>query len=340
MAEHFSDIGREEAIDRLYGISAYHRGDTPVFSASEKGSAVTQASRLYVEGIDFNLVYFPCRHLGYKAVIGVTGELYAAMARPKTLTVVLGISAKLDFSEVSDVWTGITVAAKEHGFASVVLDLQPSPNGLYICLSALGETSLLTGKRRPSPRSKDLLCVSGPLGAAYLGMQILEKGRESFEKTGVQPELGKYRMIVGDYLRPELDASLVERLEKEEIYPSAATFVTRGLADSVKRIALSTGLGAKVYAQHIPFEGNSFQAGKELDIDPVSAAFNGGDDFCLLLAIPILQQEKFHREFPTFDIVGHLALPEAGTTLVTPDGVELPLRAQGWKEDNLTNIQQ
>ena len=140
-------------------------------------------------------------------------------------------------------------------------------------------------------------------------------------------------MLVAAYLKPELGAGVVGQLETSEIIPSAGCFVTRGLADAVKRLARDTGLGAKVYADKIPFEGNSFQLGKELGIDPVSAAMNGGEDFRLLFAVPILSLEKFRREFQTFDVIGHLAQPEAGTVLVTPEGVEFPVKAQGWQEE-------
>ena len=224
---------------------------------------------------------------------------------------------------VKELWMGITVAAKEHGFEAVNLDLQPSNNGLFISLAATGETSLLTDKRRMAAKSKDLLCISGRLGAAYLGMQVLEKGRKEFEKTGQQPDMAPWRMFVGDYLRPELDAAVVSKLEDAEIYPSYGYFVTKGLGDALK-----------VYADHIPFEGNTFQLGKQLDIDPVSAAFNGGDDFRLLFTVPILHAEKFRRDFQTFDIIGHLAQPDAGTVLVTPEGVEFPVKAQGWKDES------
>ena len=142
----------------------------------------------------------------------------------------------------------------------------------------------------------------------------------------------QYKMLVGDYLRPELEASVVDRLEDIEIYPSYGYFVTRGLSDALKRLTRDSGLGAKVYADKIPFEGGSFQLGKELDLDPVSAAMNGGDDNRLLLTIPILHLEKFRREFQTFDIIGHLAQPDAGAVLVTPEGVEFPIKAQGWSE--------
>ena len=312
MAESFSDIGKVEAIDQLYRLSAYHPVPGLTYSA-EKGGKVHTAARMYLEGIDFNLIYFPLKHLGY-------------------LNVILGMSSKLDLEQIKELWTGITVAAKEHGFEAVNLDLQPSNNGLFISLAATGETSLLTDKRRMAAKSKDLLCVSGSLGAAYLGMQVLEKGRRDFEKTGQQPDMTSWRMLVGDYLRPELDSSVVSKLEDAEIYPSYGYFVTRGLGDALKRLQRDSGLGAKVYADRLPFEGNTFQLGKQLDIDPVSAAFNGGDDMRLLFTVPILQMEKFRRDFQTFDIIGHLAQPEAGTVLVTPEGVELPVKAQGWRE--------
>ena len=277
MAESFSDIGKVEAIDQLYRLSAYHPVPGLTFTAGNGGKVHT-AARMFLEGIDFNLVYFPLKHLGYKCVVGTVGELYAALAHPKLLNVILGLSSKLDFDHVKELWMGITVAAKEHGFEAVNLDLQPSNNGLFISLAATGETSLLTDKRRMAAKSKDLLCISGRLGAGY--------------------------------------------------------FVTKGLGDALKRLQRDSGLGAKVYADHIPFEGNTFQLGKQLDIDPVSAAFNGGDDMRLLFTVPILHAEKFRRDFQTFDIIGHLAQPDAGTVLVTPEGVEFPVKAQGWKDES------
>ena len=138
--------------------------------------------------------------------------------------------------------------------------------------------------------------------------------------------------MVGSYLKPEINASTVLRMEESDIVPSCGVLVTRGLADAVKRISRETGLGAKVYAEKIPFEGNSFELGKEMDVDPVSAAMNGGEDYRLLFVVPILKMEKFRHDFQTFDIIGHLALPEAGTVLVSPDGVEFPLKSQGWNE--------
>ena len=332
MAEtHFSDLGRVEAIRQLYEGTPFKPFVSKGFTASAKSTVVT-AARLFAEGVDFNLVYFPLKHLGYKCVTAVTGELLAAFSHPQSLQLRLGVSAKLDFDEIRQLWEGAVAAAREQGYAELGLDLSPSPNGLCISVSACGETPLLSARRRPAPKTKDLLCVSGNLGAAYLGLQLLERGRTQFEAGQELPDLEQYRLFAGSYLKPELDASVVARLEEAEIYPSAGVFVARGLADAVKTLVRDTGLGAKLYVDHIPFEGNSFELGRKLDIDPVSAACNGGDDCRLLFTVPILALERFRRDFQTFSIIGHLAQSEVGAVLVTTDGAELPLRAQGWNE--------
>ena len=330
----FSEYGKEQAVELLFEGCGFSRTDKNGFEPAA-GSLVGSTSRIFVEGVDFDLTYFPLMHLGYKSVVAVAGEIYAGMSHPRLLNVRLGVSAKLDFSHIKDLWHGIVTAAREHGFQAIDLDLVPSPNGLTICVSAVGEEFKLTKGRTVKSRSMDLVCVSGSLGAAFLGLQILEREKRGFDKTkddSVQPQLEKYKMLIGSYLKPELSSSVVDRLEEAQIYPSHGYLVSRGLSDAVKRLSRDSGLGVKIYADKIPFEGNSFASGKELDIDPVSAAMNGGDDFRLLFTIPILSAEKFRRDFQTFDIIGHLAQPDAGTVLVSPDGLEHPILAQGWNE--------
>lgn len=329
--EKFSDIGRVGAIARLYELSPFKPFADAGFETSGKG-VIRSRSRIFLEGIDFNLVYFPLKHLGYKIVTAVSGELYADLSRPRTLTLRFGVSAKLEFAQIKELWQGAVSAAKEHGYKTVDLDLVPSVNGLAISVSATGETSTTTEKRRPEPRSKDLLCVSGNVGGAFFGMRILEREMRRFDENGTPPALEKYKMMIASYLKPEITPGLPALLEDADLLPSCGCLVTGGLAEAVKRIARMTGLGAKVYADKIPFEGNSFELGKEMNIDPISAAMNGGEDYRLLFAVPILKMEKFRRDFQTFDIIGHLAQPEAGTVLVTPDGVEFPLKSQGWED--------
>ena len=330
MEKTFADLGRVEAIRQLFEGSGYEPFEEPLHVDAKAGDRIFSASRILSEGIDFNLVYFPLKHLGHKAVTVVAGELYAALASPCTVSVVLGISAKLDFERISELWSGVVAACREYGIKSVSLDLQPSRNGLFISVSMTGICSKLTLVRRPKAQSKDLICVSGQLGAAYLGQAVLERAARKFDALSQQPSLEQYRMMVGACLKPELPASILTQLEDSDIYPSHGYLVTRGLADAVLALSRDSGLGAKIYADKIPFEGGSFSLGKELDIDPVSAAMNGGDDCKLLFTIPILKLEKFRKDFQTFDIIGHLARPEVGAVLVTPEGVELPLSAQGW----------
>ena len=313
--EGFSELGRVQAIEKLLESAGFGAAKAP-------GSRL--AHKVLLEGIDFNLVYFPLKHLGYKAVVEVAGELEAGLSEPRSLSVVMGVSAKLDYPQIKQIWDGMCAAAREFGFADVQLDLQPSRNGLALSLSATAEPSAEFG----SPASKDLICVSGPLGAAYLGQRLLESklgGKEDPSK-----DLERYKMIVGACLRPDVPSGMARKFAQSGLKPTGGYFVGRGLADAVLRLSRDSGLGAKVYADKIPFEGGSFDLGRELDVDPVSAAMNGGDDCRLLFTVPIADAERFRRDFQTFDIIGHLALSEAGCVMVTPDGVELPLSAQGW----------
>ena len=331
MAETFAEMGRVEAVRQLFEGTGFRPFGEPLWLEAKPQECITTASALLLEGIDFNLVYFPLKHLGRKAVLRTVGELHAVMARPEMLSVQLGVSAKLDFPQVKELWSGIVVAAKEQGFKHLSLDLQPSRNGLAIAVAAIGRHSAAVSAARPQARSKDLVCVSGALGAAFLGLQVLERERLKFEQGGSDPQaLEQYRMLVGAYLRPELDPRTPVQLEESGVSPSFGYFVTRGLADALLRLRRDSGLGAKVYADKIPFEGGSFALGKELDLDPVSAAMNGGDDYKLLFVVPIAQYERFRKDFQTFDIIGHLAQPEVGAVLVSPDGLEHPVSAPGW----------
>ena len=333
--ERFSDLGRVEAIAKLYEGTHYKPFEENSFETSGKSQILTKA-RTFIEGIDFDLTYFPLKHLGYKCVTAVTGELYASFSHPRALEIRLGISAKLDFKHIKEFWEGAVTAAKEHGYTSLGLDLTPSPNGLTASVSAVGETTLLMSKRRPAAKSMDLICISDNLGAAFMGFQVLEREKKAFQESGdhkAQPKFDDYKNLVGAYLKPQINPQIIKQLEDAEIVPSHGYLVTRGLADAVKRLVRDSGLGAKVYVDKLPFAGKTFELGKEMNIDPMSAALNGGEDYRLLFTIPIGKHDKFRHDFQTFDVIGHLAKPEVGAAVVTPDGVELPMKAQGWNSN-------
>ena len=351
----FASLGRVAALVKLYAASPFNNARESRFSS--KNGRVESVSRLLTEGIDFDLSYFPLKHLGYKSVVEATAMLYARFATPRTLSVNLAVSAKLDFAQIQQLWEGICMAVKDYAYEGVSLDIAASLNGLCIGLSAAGWIKDLDDKRRPAAHSKDLLCLSGNVGGAFLGLQILQ--REKVRLAGAQsgangkagagalgtngvsgangaqamPGLEKHKLLVGDYLRPVLDAAIPKLMADAGFYPSLGVCVDKGLSDAVKRVSRQSGLGAKIYLDRIPFGGGLFEAAKELDIDAASTALNGGEDWRILFVLPIEQFEKFRHDFQTWQVIGHLALPEAGAALVMPDGVELPLRAQGWKEE-------
>lgn len=336
--KNFSDIGKIEAIKLLFEESPFKQADGTSYLCGEKGGVIRTASKLWLEGIDFDLTYFPLKHLGYKSVVGTVGEIYASLARPQSISVRLGISAKLDLPQISELWNGICTAAEEHHIKRADLDLVPSRNGLDISIVISGITSPEVAENRKSASSKDLICISGNVGASFLGMSLLEQEKKKFEKAGEltgQPDLEKYKMLVASYLKPEIDPDIVSQLGDSGINPPYGYLVNRGLADAARRLNRDSGLGVKLYTDKIPFEGNSFEVGKKLNIDPVSAALKGGDDYRLMFVIPMSAYETFRHDFQTFSIIGHLAQPEVGTVLVTHEGVELPVHAQGWNNDIL-----
>ena len=234
--ERFSEIGRVEAIRRLYEGSGFEMAEAGSFKIAGPGR-IGSWSRLFIEGIDFSLIYFPLRHLGYKCVSALAGEVYASFSHPRSLDVKIGVSAKLDFSQISELWQGITTAASEHRFLSLSLDLLPSPNGLTIAVSATGEESKLQESRRPEAKSKDLLCVSGSLGAAYFGLSLLEKAAVEREKLKKQAVTAGEFTIISE--SGEADAEVEAKIRARQDAKKAKNFAE---ADRIREELKAAGI--------------------------------------------------------------------------------------------------
>ena len=322
-----SDIGKQAVLERLFEGSGYSNATAvPV----NDGAAVCTSHKLLLEGCDFDLVYTPLKHLGYKAVLCVLGELYAALHQPDTLSVVLGLSKRFCYEDVAALWEGMLAACREHGVRQLALELNPSVNGLCISLAAAGVQQHTVLDRRPAANNRDLLCLSGHLGAAYMGLHVLEREKVSFTGTGEQPDLSSYKAVLASYLSPEIKVEMLSRFVEADILPSRGYFLTRGLGEAVIRLTRDTGLGAKVYLEKIPISSQTFAMAEEIGMDVVTAAMNGGDDYKFLFVIPLAKHESFRKEFHDFEIIGHLAQPDVGPVLVTPEGAELPIHAQGY----------
>lgn len=327
MRTELSSVGKEEVLRRLFDNSGFINSRT--VAPDVKGQWCT-AQKIMLEGVDFDLVYTPLKHLGYKAALNAMGEIYAAFFEPVSLSVNLGISSRFCYEDICQLWEGMLAAAREHGVKHLSLDLNPSLNGLCICISSAGVQKKSVLEKMPAAANMDLICLSGRVGAAYMGLHVLEREKALFDKGGKQPDLSKYKTILASYLSPEVKPNTVSRFVDTNIFPSKGYFLTRGLGDAIIRLSLESGFGAKIYLEKIPLSSSTFDMAAEIDMDPVTAAMNGGDDYQFIFTVPICRNEEFRREFQDYDIIGHLARPEVGAVMVTPEGVELPVRAQGF----------
>lgn len=320
MADTFKELGRAGALAKLYEGCGFAPCDNPYFECEGSGYPTT-ASVLLLEGMDFDLTFFPLRHLGYKAVLQATGELMSNMAQARALKVIIGLSAKLDFPQVREMWEGICNAAREFGYGSVGLELVPSLTGLSISVAATGFCPKEVAQKRPQAKSMDLVCISNNAGAAFLGEQILHSCKDMDEKERTK-KLEQYKQLVGAYLKPELSPYTLKALSEADIVPGFGYFCKESLRDTLLRLCSDSGLGVKIYVDKLPFAGGSIDSAKELGVDPLQAALKGGDDNCLLFTIPIGSHERFRHDFQSWDVIGHLAKPEVGAVIVSPDGLE------------------
>ncbi|MDR2585829.1 MAG: thiamine-phosphate kinase [Prevotellaceae bacterium] len=316
-----SKIGKFGLIERILGS----------FSQEESASPAS-AQVLFLEGIHFDLTYTPLQHLGYKAVVRALGQVMAMNVTPHHLLVAVGLSKRFFVEDVEQLFVGIKSACNEHQIKLVGLDFESSYTGLTLSVTAMGVANKPLSEIPKDGKPTDLLCVTGNLGAAYMGLQLLEREKALFSsKEKAQPQLLGKEYILQRYLRPTLCTKLFTILHQEEITPTSICFLTNGLAHGVQTIAATLGCGAKIYVEKIPIATKTFEMAQELNHDALLCALNGGDDYEFLLSLPISMHQKVARELPV-DIIGHLNEAAQGTILITPEGNALPLSSPGWGE--------
>lgn len=322
-------IGKIALINNLFEGSGYK--NISYFKQKQN----LNASVLLLEGIDFNLVYTPLKHLGYKAVLAAIGPLYANLYTPVSLIFNIGLSSRFCYEDIKEFWTGVLAAAHEHKISQIGLDLNASITGMAISISACGEQSSSITKQIPNPAKNDLICITGNLGAAYMGLHVLERERVAFEKVPAnsnykQPDLSKYKYLLSQYLSPEINPELINQFKEVKLYPSSGYFINKGLAYTIKQFCADTNLGTKIFLEKLPIASGTFEMATELNIDAITAALNGGDDYKFMFTIPLSKHEELHKEFPAYDIIGHVCDLKEGNSLITPEGAALEIRAQGW----------
>lgn len=325
-------IGKREFLAQLFEGIGFE--NVLYQSYDDERKIYSTAFSLFMEGIDFNLVYTPLKHLGYKTALNLLGRLYAEGSYPVGMRCDIALSARFKADDIVQLWSGIVAAAKEHSVKKLGLDLTSSITGLTIAISGVGETEREIAKKIPKVQPNSLICITGNVGAAYMGLHVLERERRMFDKLTkeeaekyVQPDLSKYKYILSQYLSPDINPKMLEQFEQAGMYPCAGAFIENGLARAVESLCSRCGMGAKIFLERIPIASQTMEMAKEINIDAVTAAMNGGDDYKFLFVIPIADHDRFHKEFPNMDIIGYLTDKQNGATLVMPQGNEVMIRA-------------
>lgn len=291
---------------------------------------VLVSTDLLVEGIHFDLTYVPLKHLGYKAAVVNFSDIYAMNGHPRQITVSLAISRRFTVEHMEELYAGIRLACDIYGVDLVGGDTTSSRSGLVISITAIGDAPRDRIVYRSGAKDTDLICVSGDLGAAYMGLQLLE--REKVASAGQKnfvPQFGGKEYLIERQLKPEARRDVIENLAKHGIIPTSMMDVSDGLSSELLHICKASDVGCRVYEDRIPIDYQTALMAEELNMNLVTAAMNGGEDYELLFTIPLHAHEEI-KKIPGVKVIGHITKPSLGAALITRDGAEIPIKAQGW----------
>jgi thiamine-monophosphate kinase len=295
-----------------------------------KGKMVVVTTDLLTEGIHFNLVYTPLKHLGYKAAVVNFSDVFAMNAIPRQMLISLAVSAKFTTPMIDELYEGIYKACDMYGVDLVGGDTSSSMTGLTLSVTALGEAEEDEIVYRSGAKHNDLICVSGNLGAAYMGIQLLEREKKIFETTGQQPVLDDYNYILQRQLKPEPRGDIIQLLGKLEIKPTSMIDVSDGLSSDLLHICNESKTGCIIYESKIPVDPETSKIAGEMNINDVTAALNGGEDYELLFTVPLSLFERI-SQLREISVIGHMVNESEGKKLITRQGEEVELTAQGWR---------
>lgn len=284
------------------------------------------ATATLLEGVDFDLQYTPLQHLGYKAVVAVLANIYAMNGTPEYMTVSLGLSARFAVEEVEAIYQGVGKGCEDYNVRLIGGNTSASLTGLTMAMTAIGRVETDKIAHRSGANSTDLLCITGNLGAAYMGLQLLEREKRAVGDSGIKPKLDGYNYLLQRQLKPTLPLTVIRGLAELSIVPTAMIDVTRGLASASLNLCQSSQCGVRIYLDRLPISSQTFAMAKELGADPVVAALNGGDDYEMLFTVPL----SAHQDILTMagvDVIGHIVSLSKGAAMTTPDGSEIALQS-------------
>ena len=306
--------------------------DAAVLDYKEKQVLVT--TDLLLEGIHFDLTYVPLKHLGYKSAVVNFSDIYAMNGKPKQITVSLGISKRFSVEELEEFYSGLQLACDIYGVDIVGGDTSASLTGLCISITCIGEGEKEKIVTRSGAKDTDLVCVSGDLGAAYMGLQLLEREKRGFKgEKEFTPDFTGKEYLLERQLKPEARKDIIELLDKAGIVPTSMMDISDGLSSELLHISKQSNVGCRIYEDRIPIDYQTAAMAEQFNMNLSTAALNGGEDYELLFTVPLTVHDKV-SEMKGVKVIGHITRPELGNYLVGRDGGEVELKAQGWNSLN------
>jgi thiamine-monophosphate kinase len=305
-------------------------GDDAAVIQPTKGMVSVVTTDMLVEGIHFDLMYVPLKHLGYKSVIANLSDVFAMNAWPTQILVSIAVSNRFSVEALDELYDGIRAACENYDVDLVGGDTSSSTSGLVISVTAIGEAEEARIVYRSGAKPGDLICVSGDLGSAYLGMQLLEREKHVFlQNPNVQPDLEGEKYIVGRFLKPEARKDVIDMFEELKLHPTAMIDVSDGLASDIMHICQESAVGCQLYEEKIPVSEEAIKRAMTFNLDAITCALNGGEDYELLFTINPGDKSKLENN-PHFTVIGHITKPADGRKLMTKSGQLFDLKAQGW----------
>lgn len=297
---------------------------------SYKDNEVLITTDLLLEGVHFDLTYVPLKHLGYKSAIVNFSDIYAMNGTPRQITVSLGISKRFTVEHIEQLYSGIRLACEIYGVDIVGGDTTASKQGLVISITCIGDAPKENIVYRNGAKETDLICVSGDLGAAYMGLQLLEREKvASAGRADFEPDFAGKEYLVERQLKPEARKDIVADFARLGIKPTSMMDVSDGLSSELIHICTQSNVGCRIYEEHIPIDYQTAVMSEEIGMNLVTAALNGGEDYELLFTVPLTDHDKV-KDMKGIKIIGYITKPELGYAMITRDGNEIQLKAQGW----------
>lgn len=309
-----------------YGIG----DDAAVLSYPDPDQQVLVTTDLLMEGIHFDLEYTPLKHLGYKAAVVNFSDIYAMNGTPKQITISLAISKRFCVEDIEELYAGIRLACKTYNVDMVGGDTTPSMTGLAISITCIGTADKSQVVYRNGAKENDIICVSGDLGSAYMGLQLLEREKTIFQgKKEVNPDFSGKEYILERQLKPEARKDIIAELKSRGIKPTSMMDISDGLSSELMHICSQSNVGCRIYEDRIPIDYQTVAMAEELNMNVTTCALNGGEDYELLFTVPLTMHGKID-DWDGVKEIGYITKPEFGTMLITRDNQEFALKAQGW----------